>query len=85
MRRLLLIALLIVAGCTDQTGSSGPDMTSLGFGTGGDRCTLTDVASTFPMGVPVRSVLTLEPALPTGGTITVTVEKDGVEIVEGVR
>ncbi len=78
MRRLLLIALLVVAACTDQSGTGGPDLTSVGFGTGGDRCTLEGSASTFPAGVTIRTVLTVEPALPAGSTITVTVEKDGV-------
>jgi len=61
----------------------GPDVTSVGFTTGGDKCTLGDSATTFALGVPVRAVLTMEPALPTGGTVKVTVEKDGTEVVEG--
>jgi len=61
----------------------GPDLTSVGFTTGGDKCTLGDSATTFALGVPVRAVLTMEPALPTGGTVKVTVEKDGTEVVEG--
>jgi hypothetical protein len=40
------------------------------------------VVSTFPQGAPVPAVLTMEPALLTGGTVVVTLEKDGTEVVE---
>jgi hypothetical protein len=54
----------------------------VGFSTGGSECTLGDVATSFAAGVPIHTVLTMEPALPTGGTVQVTVEKDGVELVD---
>jgi hypothetical protein len=92
---LLAIALLVAAcgGATTSPASTsgeaasaatadqdGPNYTAVGFGTGGTGCTLEGSASTFPVGVPVRTMLELSPALPTGGTITVTEEKDGVEL-----
>lgn len=89
MRRLRALAILLLAigtpllaACTDQSGSSGPDMVSVGFGTGGSECSLTDPGSTFPHGVPIRTVLEMSPALPTGGTVTIKLEKDGIELVE---
>jgi hypothetical protein len=75
---LPLIALFVL----DRTGSSGPDMQTVGFGTGGSECSLTDVASSFQLGVPIRSVLTFSPALPAGGTVTISVEHDGTELVD---
>jgi hypothetical protein len=60
----------------------GPEITSVGFSTEGDRCTLGTAATSFAVGTPIHTLLEMEPALPTGGTVTVTVEKDGVEIVE---
>jgi hypothetical protein len=95
-RRLLSIGLAFAAfvalvGCGSPTNptnaapttgsASGPETTSVGFTTGGDKCTLGTVASTFTVGVPVRAVLTMTPALPTGGTVKVTVTKDGIEVV----
>ena len=57
-------------------------MMSVGFGTGGSECSLTDTASTFQPGVLIRTVLEMSPALPTGGTVTVKLEKDGIELIE---
>ena len=67
------------SGAKDAASAAddGPDLTSVGFSTSGDKCTLGDSATSFTVGVPVRAVLTMEPALPTGGTIGVAVEKDG--------
>ena len=81
---MILLSLIggSLAACTDQSGSSGPDLTTVGFDTSGSGCTTTDVASTFPHGVPIHAVLTMSPPLPTGGTVTIMVEKDGSEIVE---
>ncbi len=73
---LPLFAMAILDGST----STGPDVISLGFGTGGSGCTLSDVASSFPVGVPVRSVLTLPPDLPAGETVGTRMLKDGAEI-----
>jgi hypothetical protein len=79
---LLVAGPLIATAVLDQSGSSGPDLTSVGFDAGTSGCTLTDAASTFRLGVPIHSVLTMTPALPTGGTVKIAVEKDGTEIVE---
>ncbi len=65
-----------------DSAGSGPEMQSLGFGTGGSGCNLTDQASSFPVGVPIRVVLTLEPALRTGGSARFTIAKDGSELTE---
>ena len=75
---LPLLALAIL----DGSSSGGPNLISSGLGTGGSACDVSGVASSFPVGVPIRSVLTLEPALPAGDTVTVKLEKDGVELVE---
>ena len=48
-------------------------------GRAGIGCDLEGTATTFPAGVSVRTMLTLEPALPTGGMVTIAVEKDGAE------
>lgn len=79
---LLVIAISGLAACTDETGASGPDLTSVGFDTAGTKCEISEAASTFPRGVRIHAVLTMEPALPTGGTVIVSLEKDGTEIIE---
>jgi hypothetical protein len=84
----IVVATLLVAGpliatwILDQPGSSGADFQAVGFGTGGSECTLTDVASSFKQGVPIRDVLTLSPDLPAGSTVTVKVEMNGAELVD---
>jgi hypothetical protein len=60
--------------------AAGPDFASAGLEAGGSGCTITHAASTFPLGVTIHTVLTMSPHLPTGGKVTVTVEKDGVEL-----
>lgn len=60
--------------------SGGPEFMALGFGTGGTGCNIEGNTRTFKVGVPIRTVLTWSPTLPTGSTITVTVEKDGAEL-----
>ena len=82
MRRLLMVTVLVAVGCSAPPGSAGPDLTSVGFETGGSGCAMTNAASTFPVGAAIHNVLTMTPALPAGGTVKVTVEKDGVEVVE---
>jgi hypothetical protein len=79
---LLIAAPLIATAILDQSGSSGPDIEAIGFGTGGSGCTLTNVASSFPLGVPIRDVLTFSPALPAGGTVTIKIAKNGSELVD---
>jgi hypothetical protein len=64
----------------DRSGTSGPNMQSIGFGRGGSECELTDVARTFPHGVPVRFVMTFSPSLPAGGTALIKMYKDGTEL-----
>lgn len=79
---LLIAGPLIFTAIHDQAGSSGPDIQTIGFGTGGSGCTLTNVTSSFPLGVPIRAVVTFSPALPAGGTVTVKVEMNGMELVD---
>ena len=91
-RPWLLLALLLLAAILIgvplgvvlffNQSEPGPELQSLGFGTGGSGCNLTDQASSFPVGVPIRVVLTLEPALRTGGTARFTIAKDGSELTE---
>ena len=42
----------------------------------------TNVASSFPLGVPIRDVVTFSPALPAGGTVTIKIAKNGTELVD---
>ena len=69
-----------MVACTDQSGASGPDLVSVGFGTGASGCTLTGSATTFPVGSEFRSMLEMSPPLPIGGTVTLVIEKDGAEV-----
>ena len=78
---LLIAGPLIATAILDQSGSSGPDIQAIGFGTGGSGCTLTNVASSFPLGVPIRDVVTFSPALPAGGTVTIKLSENGTELV----
>src|SRR3954452_10947894 len=70
------------SAATTTPAGGGTDYTAVGFSVGGNECTLGDAARTFMVGVPIHTVLNWSPSLPTGGTVTVTVEKDGVELVE---
>ncbi len=79
---LLIAGPLVATAIFDQLGSSGADSQTIGFGTGGTGCTLTNVALSFPRGVPIRDVLTFSPALPAGGTVTIKVERNGTELVD---
>lgn len=80
--RLVALALLVAACGGAGTGITGPDLTAVGFSTDGSGCTVGTTASSFAEGVPIHTVLTMEPALSTGGTVRVALEKDGIEIVE---
>ena len=79
---VVLVACLMLAGCSASSGGSGPSVVTVGFGTGGSECSLTGVASRFVVGVPVRAVVTFSPALPTGSTVTITMAKDGSELAD---
>ena len=84
---LLIVGALGVAGVLAATlmldrGSSGPNVASIGFGTGGSECTLEGTASSFPLGVPVRAVLTLSASLPADGTVTVRLKRNGAELLD---
>jgi hypothetical protein len=85
---LLLVGVVFIAGplavafMFEQSRSSGPNMQSVGFGTSGSGCTLTNSGSSFPVGVPIRVVLTLSPALPTGGTVRFKIDRNGAELVD---
>jgi len=79
---VLIAGPLIATAVLDQSGSSGPDIQTIGFGSGGSGCTLTNVARTFRLGVPVRDVVTFSPALPVGDTTTFKVEMNGTELVD---
>jgi hypothetical protein len=59
-----------------------PDLQSVAFGTGGSGCDITGVASSFPLGVEVIDVVTFSPALPTGATVQIRVEHNGIELTE---
>jgi hypothetical protein len=80
---LVLVGIpLVVTAILDHSGTGGPGMQTIGFGTDGSGCELGDVASTFLVGTPIRVVGTFEPALAPGTTVTVTVLKDEVELVD---
>jgi len=68
---------LIATAILDSSGSSGPDIETIAFGTGGSGCTLANVGSSFAPGVPVRVVVEFSPALPAGGTITINAPENG--------
>jgi hypothetical protein len=66
----------------DLSGITGPNLTAVGFSTDGSGCAIGTSASSFAEGVSIHTVLTMEPALSAGGTVRVTLEKDGTEIVD---
>jgi hypothetical protein len=74
-----LVGTVLIAGLLVGCASG---VMSIGFGTGGSECTLTGESSSFPVGVPIRDVLTMSPALAAGGTVEIKVEKDGTELVD---
>ena len=78
---LLVAPPLIFLAIYEGHGSNGPELQSVAFGTGGSGCDLDTVASSFPVGVPIRGVLTLEPGLRAGDVVTITVERNGTELV----
>ena len=79
---LAIAAPLIALYIYEQSGSREPEVMSVGFGTGGSGCNLTNVVSTFPLGVTIRNVATYSPALQAGSTVTITVERNGAELVD---
>jgi len=79
---LLLASPLLAVAILDNAGSSGSDTQTIGFGSGGSGCTLTNLASSFPLDVPIRDVVTFSPPLPAGATVTIRIEKNGTELVD---
>jgi hypothetical protein len=77
---LVSAALIGLVGC--ESSASGPDFVAVGFSESGSKCSAGDGASSFAVGVDIHAVLTMSPALPTGGTVKVTMEKDGTELVQ---
>ncbi|HEY8198495.1 MAG TPA: hypothetical protein VIF44_01900 [Candidatus Limnocylindrales bacterium] len=65
---------------TEQSGAHGPTIVAMGVGAGRSGCDLTGQATTFQKGTPIHVVMTMSPALPVGGTVTTTLEKDGTEL-----
>jgi hypothetical protein len=78
---LAATALLDALG-TGAPGSGAPEAMSVAIGTGGSGCTVTNIAETFPLGVQVRHVVTFSPPLPAGATVSIRVERDGVELTD---
>jgi len=68
---------LVTTAVLDSSGSSGPDIETIAFGTGGSGGTLANVGSSFAPGVPVRVVVEFSPTLPAGATVTINVPENG--------
>jgi hypothetical protein len=84
---LAVVGSLIATLALDTSGPrapdiQAPDLQSVAFGTGGSGCDITGVASSFPLGVEVIDVVTFSPALPTGATVQIRVEHNGIELTE---
>lgn len=79
---VLVASSLAAAFMLSQSPSSGPNLQSIGFGTGGSECTLLDDASSFPLGVPVRAVVTLSPPMPAGSSVTTKLKRNGAELLD---
>jgi hypothetical protein len=84
---LAVVGSLIATLALDTSGprapdNQAPDLQSVAFGTGGSGCDVTGVASSFPLGVEIRDVVTFSPALPTGATVHIRVERNGAELTE---
>jgi hypothetical protein len=73
---------LVFTALLDRQGSNGPELQAVGFGTGGSGCDLANVGSSFAVGVAIRDVLTVEPALQPGAVVTITTERNGTELVD---
>jgi hypothetical protein len=78
---LILAPPLVFVYLHDATGPGGPNLVSVGFGTGGSECTLTGTAENYVVGTPVRIVVTFSPGLPAGATVTITTMREGAERV----
>jgi hypothetical protein len=77
-----LVATLVLDMSPRAPEVQAPDLQSVAFGTGGSGCTITGVASSFPLGVEIRDVVTFSPALPTGASVQIRVEHNGTELTE---
>lgn len=53
---------------------------TIAFGTGGTKCTLAKIASTFAPGDPIRVNAEYTPSLPAGTVVTVDLARDGTEV-----
>ena len=79
---LLFLGLpLIATAILDATGPGGPNLVTMGFGTGGTECELTGTAEDYAVGTPVHVVVTFSPALQAGATVTITTMREGAERV----
>jgi hypothetical protein len=79
---LAVVGSLIATLVLDTSGPRATDIQSVAFGTGGSGCDVTGVASSFPLGVEIRDVVTFSPALPTGVSVQIRVEHNGTELTE---
>ncbi len=79
---VILVAMSLGAVYLFSQVNPGPNIQSLGFGTGGSECELANVADTFAVSETIRFVAEFEPELPAGATVTVSIERDGVELTD---
>jgi hypothetical protein len=79
---LFIVGSFIAVQILDRVSPGTSDIQSLAFGTGGSECQISGLTSTFRLGESVRSVVTFEPALQAGDTVSITVERDGTELIE---
>jgi len=71
----MLLAVLLIAAIAAACGPAAVE--SIGFGTGGQTCTLANEASSFASGVPVQFVSVFTPELPAGDTVNISLTQDG--------
>ena len=80
-RALLLAASVVATYSLPQSGSSHPNIVSIVFGTCVSGCTVEKQSETFPTVIPINTLVTFSPALPTDSTVSIKLEQNGTELV----
>ena len=73
---------LIFLAIYNATGGSGPSVQSVAFGRAGSGCEVTRTDTSFPPGTLIRAVAMFSPSLQAGNNVTVTIYRDGAELLD---
>ena len=79
---VFLVVPLIAVAVLDNTGAGGSSIQTVEFGRAGSGCEVTRTADRFPPGTLIRAVAMFSPELQAGERVTISVYRDGTELVD---